>query len=108
MLITNIEKFRRAIPMTKMELSKQVGVSCMAVSQWESGKAKPGAKAIIKLAEIFSCAPQEIEGGEDLSAYRRSDGISKPTLTETSTIDKSAKPRRRAKQAAALADEWED
>ena len=133
MVITNIEKFRRASEMTQLQLAGSIGISDGTISNWEKGKGKPGMEAAIKMAEVFACTPQEILEVEDLSAYRRSDGISKPKLTETSTIDESAKsdagakvgrnakkltetstidesakPRRRAKQAAALADGWED
>lgn len=74
MVITNIEKFRRAFPMSKTVLAKRIGVSCMAVSLWESGKAKPGTEATMKLAEIFSCDLQEVLGVEDLSAFNRNSG----------------------------------
>lgn len=133
MVITNIEKFRRASEMTQLQLARSIGISDGTISNWEKGKGKPGMEAAIKMAEVFACTPQEILEVEDLSAYWRAEGLKNPKLaessiidesakcdegakvcrnakklTETSTIDKSAKPRRRAKQAAALADGWED
>lgn len=73
MVITNIEKFRRAFPMTKTELASRVGVSCMAVSQWESGKTKPGTEAAVKLTQIFHCDLQKIMDTEDLGRFCRSE-----------------------------------
>lgn len=69
MVITYIEKYRRAYLMTKTALANKVGVSCMAVSQWESGRVKPGTDAALKMAQIFRCDPKRILEVEDLSEF---------------------------------------
>jgi DNA-binding transcriptional regulator YiaG len=37
----NIRKIRESAYMTQAEFSKAIGVSCVAVVKWESGKANP-------------------------------------------------------------------
>lgn len=46
----NIKRLREAHDMTQEEFGKIAGVSAMAVSQWENGRAVPRMGAVEKLA----------------------------------------------------------
>lgn len=46
--------------LTQAELAEQVGVSETAISHWESGRKRPRASNIRKLAKVFEVSPQEV------------------------------------------------
>lgn len=61
----NIRRIRDASGMTQEEFGKIAGVSSMAVSQWENGRAVPRMGAVQKLADHFSISKGEIINEED-------------------------------------------
>ena len=42
----DIKKIRLKAFMTQEEFAKEIGVSCITVTRWETGKAKPNLKAM--------------------------------------------------------------
>ena len=46
--------------LTQESLSKILGISRSAVAMWETGKSKPRADMLLKLAEIFGCTVDEL------------------------------------------------
>lgn len=46
--------------LTQAELAEQVGASETAISHWESGRKRPRASNIRKLAKVFEVSPQEV------------------------------------------------
>lgn len=106
--MTNIIRILRVTNgLNQQELAHELGVTQGAVSQWESGASRPSSRIIPKLESVLGCKPGELDELKNAEAGAKV-GRNAKKLTETSTIDESAKPRRRAKQPAALADGWED
>lgn len=56
-LENRIKKTRRAKGWTQAELAKRLGVTQAQVAKWESDKANPSRKTLLKLASIFGCEP---------------------------------------------------
>ena len=52
--MTPIKKARMAAGMTQSEFAKKLGVSSMAVSAWENGKALPNVKRLREVAEALN------------------------------------------------------
>lgn len=50
-----ISALRKKRRMLQSDLAAEVGVSAVAVSNWESGKAVPKASHIHKLAQVLKC-----------------------------------------------------
>jgi len=42
----DIKKIRRKAFMTQEDFAKEIGVSCITVTRWETGKAKPNLKTM--------------------------------------------------------------
>lgn len=56
----NIKRIRAAAGMTQEEFGRLAGVSSMAVSQWENGRAVPRMRAVEKIASALRIARSEI------------------------------------------------
>lgn len=67
----NIRRIRRSAGMTQEEFGKLAGVSSMAVSQWENGRAVPRMGAVEKIAASLRIAKSDIIEGEALGADSR-------------------------------------
>lgn len=67
----NIRRIRRSAGMTQEEFGKLAGVSSMAVSQWENGRAVPRMGAVEKIAASLRIAKSDIIEGEALSTDSR-------------------------------------
>ena len=67
----NIRRIRRSAGMTQEEFGKLAGVSSMAVSQWENGRAVPRMGAGEKIAASLRIAKSDIIEGEGLGADSR-------------------------------------
>ncbi|WP_297157545.1 LexA family transcriptional regulator [uncultured Ellagibacter sp.] len=67
----NIRRIRRSAGMTQEEFGKLAGVSSMAVSQWENGRAVPRMGAVEKIAASLRIAKSDIIEGEGLGADSR-------------------------------------
>ena len=67
----NIRRIRRSAGMTQEEFGKLAGVSSMAVSQWENGRAVPRMGAVEKIAASLRIAKSDIIEGEVLGVDSR-------------------------------------
>lgn len=56
---------RLAAGMTLTKAAESIGVSKAAVSIWESGKGRPLAENLVKLAELYNCSLEELLRKED-------------------------------------------
>ena len=56
-LENRIKKMRRIKGWTQAELAKAAGVTQAQVAKWESDKANPSRKTLLKLASVFGCEP---------------------------------------------------
>ena len=82
----SIKRLRESKNLTQEQFGKIAGVSSMAVSQWENGRAVPRMGAIERLSDFFKISKSEIIGdAPDLSALR--------TLAELESV---AKPKHSA------------
>jgi transcriptional regulator with XRE-family HTH domain len=61
--VPTIRELRERAGLSQMRLAVLVGVSLGAVRLWESGKAEPKARHLLKLAEVLGVRPEEIEFG---------------------------------------------
>jgi repressor LexA len=59
-IATNIRRIRSMSGLTQEEFGKVVGVSGMAVSQWENGRAVPRMGAVQRIADYFHVSTGEI------------------------------------------------
>ena len=64
----NIKLLRERKGMTQEELGKAVGVSSMAVSQWENNRAVPRIGSIERLSEALGVSKSELISDDDLSS----------------------------------------
>lgn len=55
-----LKKQREKRGITQAELAKKLGVTQEAVTKWETGRNKPRASTLIKLAEILDCSVDEL------------------------------------------------
>ncbi len=55
-----LRDLRRAVPMEQKELAEQIGVSTLTVSSWETGRRRPKAAHIRKLADILNVNMKEL------------------------------------------------
>jgi len=55
---------RKKAGKTQAEAAEAVGVTCSAVSQWESGKMKPRMLTCFKLADFYGCKVDDLVRGE--------------------------------------------
>ena len=61
----SIKKLRESRDMTQEQLGAIAGVSAMAVSQWENGRAVPRMGSIQKMADYFNVPKSTIMGDEE-------------------------------------------
>ncbi len=55
----NIKKIRRRAFLTQEDFAKAIGVSCITVTRWETGRAKPNLKAMRQIDEY--CKKNKID-----------------------------------------------
>lgn len=46
--------------LSQVEVAKRIGVSDAAVSMWETGKTRPRASRLLKLANLYRCTVDEL------------------------------------------------
>ena len=63
--MNTIKKIREQKTISQVELSKKVGVSQGAISQWETGQSLPRAELLPKIAEILGCTVDELLGRDE-------------------------------------------
>jgi len=59
-----IRQRRKALEMTQKQLSQQVKVSHVAISQWEKEETLPRGENLLRLAEALGCAPAFLIDGD--------------------------------------------
>ena len=60
-----IKELRESHQMTQSLLAKELGVCRSTLAMWETGKAYPSIKILLKLSELFSCTLDElVKGGQ--------------------------------------------
>ena len=82
----NIRRIRRAAGMTQDEFGRLAGVSSMAVSQWENGRAIPRMGAVEKISLALRIAKSELIADDDVPdnaiiAARNHDRFSSESLS---------------------------
>lgn len=60
-----LRELRAAAQMTQEELAEKAGISRIMLSLYETGNAKPSAKAKYALAHALEVLPEQIDGTED-------------------------------------------
>ena len=93
MISDNIRRLRIAHGYTQEKLGELLGVTAMAVSQWENGRAVPRMGAIERMAQVFGVRKSAIvdevtyttitiapDEDELLSLYRRMDARARSDL----------------------------
>lgn len=65
--MNNLKVIRESKQMSQCELSKMLGVSQGAISQWESGECLPRAELLPKIASILECSIDDLmrESGKE-------------------------------------------
>ena len=62
-----IKKLREAKELTQTQLAEQIGVSCKAVSKWETGKGLPDITLIEPLAKALGVSVMELMSGDTVT-----------------------------------------
>jgi transcriptional regulator with XRE-family HTH domain len=57
---TMITRMRKRVGLSQVQLAKRMGVTQGAISQWESGQAKPRTDLLFKLADVLGCSVDEL------------------------------------------------
>lgn len=65
--INNLKALREKRHISQIELSKILGVSQGAVSQWENGQSMPRAEMLPKIAKVLGCTVDELLEQEEES-----------------------------------------
>lgn len=64
---------RRKVGLSQMEVSRELGISDAAVSMWETGKTRPRASLLVKIADLYHCSIDELlNSGADDQPQRQS------------------------------------
>lgn len=58
--MTALKKIRKLHHISQIELAQEIGVTQGAVSQWESGAAKPTLENLIAIAKFFGCKVDDL------------------------------------------------
>ena len=58
--MTALKKIRKLHQVSQVELAQGIGVTQGAVSQWESGAAKPTLENLIAIAKFFGCKVDDL------------------------------------------------
>ncbi len=60
-----IREYRESKNLTQLQVANAAGVSVGAVSQWENGRCSPNAIALLRIAKLFECSPEELVDDEE-------------------------------------------
>lgn len=58
--MTTIKKLRKLHHISQIELAQNIGVTQGAVSQWETGEAKPTLENLVAIAKFFGCKVDDL------------------------------------------------
>ena len=74
---------RTKVGLTQAKVAKEMQVSDAAVSMWETGKTRPRASLLIKLAGLYCCSVDELLSGNPSTVHdETSQRMSKVTAAE--------------------------
>jgi transcriptional regulator with XRE-family HTH domain len=59
-----IRKYRKLKGFTQMELAEQLGLTQVAIANYERGSRKPDVEMVPKLAQLLGASIEELYGGE--------------------------------------------
>lgn len=62
---SKIKAFRESKNLTQQQIANAAGVTVGAVSQWENGRCRPNAVALLRIAKLFECPPEELVESEE-------------------------------------------
>ena len=65
-----LKELRSSMGFSQQKLADKLGVSRSTVAMWESGKSRPRAELLPKLAKLFGCSIEEllVPGGPEKTA----------------------------------------
>ena len=58
--MNSFKKARLIAGLTQAELAKKIGVSCVSVSQWETGKNLPNVNRLAMVADILGTSVEKL------------------------------------------------
>lgn len=64
---SRIRALRKDKKLTQVNVAKSVGVSSVAVTQWEQDSSKPGGNNLISLAKVLGCSPDWLLNGKEVT-----------------------------------------
>ncbi len=85
MIGKRIRARRKELRISQATLSKQLGVSNAAISQWERGETEPRGQNLITLCNILGCSPEYLLQGKNSDALISVEALSS-TLTNREKI----------------------
>ncbi|WGL95987.1 helix-turn-helix domain-containing protein [Arsenophonus nasoniae] len=74
---------RKEFGLTQKQLGKKVGVSHVAISQWEKEETEPNGDNLLSLADALMCSPEYIIRGTSKSEPAQNDNYKYNKLTKT-------------------------
>lgn len=57
---TRMEELRTSAGLSQGKVAKELGITDAAVSMWETGKTRPRASLLVKLATLYGCTVDEL------------------------------------------------
>ena len=63
----DITRIRRKAFLTQADFAKEIGVSCITVTRWETGKAKPNFKTMTLIDEYCKKNSVDVESSEEIN-----------------------------------------
>ena len=63
----DIKRIRRKALMTQEDFAKEIGVSCITVTRWETGKAKPNLKTMRLIDEYCKINKIDFDVSEEIA-----------------------------------------
>jgi len=58
----SLDKIRRSKRLTQEDVARHIGVKRNTISMWETGKAFPKSRDLIKIAELYGCSVEDLLG----------------------------------------------
>ncbi|WP_334471073.1 helix-turn-helix domain-containing protein [Arsenophonus sp. PmNCSU2021_1] len=82
---------RKELQLTQKQLGKRVGVSHVAISQWEKEETEPNGDNLLSLADALMCTPEYIIRGKGTTKFNQEQNdnyrYSRLTKTEEKLLD---------------------
>lgn len=68
MNVLRLKEYRENKNMSQREVAEMLNISQASYWGWESGKASPNPKQILKLCKLFNCTPNDLFGFKGVHA----------------------------------------